>query len=107
MFLQENIPENVIENTEQISIGDDDGSRDEMSSFKDLYHTLPNKISQSASNNLSVPIAFVCLLYLANEKVNIKYFRYFPNVVNGYRNSIDFNKRAKNDGETRSHWLGI
>ena len=75
-LLQENIPvpENVIKNTEQISKGDDDGSRNEMSSFKDLYHVLPNKISQSASNNLSVPIAFVCLLYLANEKVNIKYF---------------------------------
>eukprot|EP00112_Aurelia_sp_Birch-Aquarium-sp1_P018323 Seg4357.1 transcript_id=Seg4357.1/GoldUCD/mRNA.D3Y31 product="Signal recognition particle subunit SRP72" protein_id=Seg4357.1/GoldUCD/D3Y31 len=65
---KENIPENVIDNTEQRSKGDDDESRDEMSSFKDLYHVLPNKISQSASNNLSVPIAFVCLLYLANEK---------------------------------------
>ena len=41
----------------------------EPQSFKDMYSSLPSKLSQSASKNLSVPIAFVCLLYLANEKV--------------------------------------
>ena len=37
--------------------------------FSELYSTIPNKISRQMANNLSVPIAFVCLLHLANEKV--------------------------------------
>ena len=40
--------------------------------FTELYHTIPNKISKHMAKNLSVPIAFVCLLHLANEKVWIR-----------------------------------
>ena len=39
-------------------------------SFKQVYHTIPKKISGSTAKNLSVPICFVCLLHLANEKVS-------------------------------------
>ncbi|XP_072030465.1 condensin complex subunit 2-like [Amphiura filiformis] len=39
-----------------------------MQSFKDVYDSLPARLSQTMSKNLSVPIAFVCLLHLANEK---------------------------------------
>ena len=39
--------------------------------FTDLFHTMPNKISKQMAKNLSVPIAFVCLLHLANEKVHM------------------------------------
>ena len=37
--------------------------------FTELYHTIPHKISKQMAKNLSIPIAFVCLLHLANEKV--------------------------------------
>lgn len=37
--------------------------------FIELYNAIPNKISEHMANNLSVPIAFVCLLHLVNEKV--------------------------------------
>ena len=37
--------------------------------FTDLYHKIPQKISKNMAKSLSVPIAFVCLLHLANEKV--------------------------------------
>lgn len=38
-------------------------------SFTNLYDMLPEKLSSTMSKNLSIPIAFVCLLHLANEKV--------------------------------------
>ena len=38
-------------------------------SFQEMVKTLPNKLSKHMAENLSVPIAFVCLLHLANEKV--------------------------------------
>ena len=38
-------------------------------SFKDVYAKLPGKLSKHMAKNLSVSIAFVCLLHLANEKV--------------------------------------
>lgn len=38
-------------------------------SFCDMYTTLPDKMSKTMSKNLSIPIAFVCLLHLCNEKV--------------------------------------
>lgn len=44
-------------------------------SFKEVYAQLPGKLSKNMSKNLSVSIAFVCILHLANEKVrntNIK-----------------------------------
>lgn len=37
-------------------------------SFSDLYSKIPAKISKNMAKSLSVPIAFVCLLHLANEK---------------------------------------
>ncbi|PIK51360.1 putative condensin complex subunit 2, partial [Apostichopus japonicus] len=37
-------------------------------SFTNLYDMLPEKLSSTMSKNLSIPIAFVCLLHLANEK---------------------------------------
>ncbi|KAK7110884.1 condensin complex subunit 2-like [Littorina saxatilis] len=36
--------------------------------FQSLLETLPTQVSSSMAKNLSVPIAFVCLLHLANEK---------------------------------------
>lgn len=57
--------ENIPENEEEGSNLDD---QDESHSFKEMYQTLPGRLSHDANKNLSVPIAFVCLLYLANEK---------------------------------------
>ncbi|XP_078312150.1 condensin complex subunit 2-like [Crassostrea virginica] len=37
-------------------------------SFQDLLNDLPQNVSTHMAKNLSVPIAFVCLLHLANEK---------------------------------------
>ena len=42
-------------------------------SFKELMHTLPEKVSKNMARNLSVPITFVCLLHLANEKVRVMF----------------------------------
>ncbi|XP_022097671.1 condensin complex subunit 2-like [Acanthaster planci] len=36
--------------------------------FSDMYQVLPAKLSRTMAKNLSIPIAFVCLLHLANEK---------------------------------------
>ena len=41
-------------------------------SFQDLLNYLPQNVSTHMAKNLSVPIAFVCLLHLANEKVCFK-----------------------------------
>jgi len=38
--------------------------------FQKLLDDLPEKVSGQTAKNLSVPIAFVCLLHLANEKVS-------------------------------------
>lgn len=38
-------------------------------SFKEIYAQLPGKLSKNMAKNLSVSIAFVCILHLANEKV--------------------------------------
>ncbi|XP_070539700.1 condensin complex subunit 2-like [Ptychodera flava] len=40
-------------------------------SFKQMYGALPAKISTNMAKNLSIPMCFVCLLHLANEK-NLK-----------------------------------
>ena len=37
--------------------------------FQSLLEALPSQVSAGTARNLSVPIAFVCLLHLANEKV--------------------------------------
>ena len=39
-------------------------------SFASLLSELPNRVSGQMAENLSVPITFVCLLHLANEKVS-------------------------------------
>ena len=49
---------------EAITNEDQDGK-----SFKDLYQKVPPLIPKQMAKNLSVPIAFVCILHLANEKV--------------------------------------
>lgn len=36
--------------------------------FQDLLTVIPDKVSSQTAKNLSVPIAFACLLHLANEK---------------------------------------
>eukprot|EP00117_Sycon_ciliatum_P015885 scpid28676/ scgid15559/ Condensin complex subunit 2; Barren homolog; Chromosome assembly protein xCAP-H; Chromosome-associated protein H; Non-SMC condensin I complex subunit H len=62
------------ENTPAPEPSKDTESKDECAgtqSFSSLYGTLPHKISANMTKNLSVPIAFVCLLHLANEK-NLK-----------------------------------
>jgi len=33
-----------------------------------MYSNLPEKVSKNMLENLSVPLAFTCLLHLANEK---------------------------------------
>lgn len=37
-------------------------------SFADIVGDVPTKVSQKTAENLSVPIMFVALLHLANEK---------------------------------------
>ena len=37
--------------------------------FQELLKDLPGKVAGQTAKNLSVSIAFVCLLHLANEKV--------------------------------------
>lgn len=39
--------------------------------FSELVARVPSKVPASMAQNLSVPIMFVCLLHLANEK-NLK-----------------------------------
>ena len=58
---------NTVETTEDVS---GDTSVAGKHSFVHMVTELPEKISQNMCNNLSVPIAFVCLLHLANEKVS-------------------------------------
>lgn len=36
--------------------------------FSDMYAKLPGRVSTQIAKSLSVPVAFVCFLYLANEK---------------------------------------
>ncbi|XP_071947750.1 condensin complex subunit 2-like isoform X2 [Antedon mediterranea] len=63
----ENIDENEKnKNTEE---GKDKNEKvNHQKSFKDMYTHLPENLSKSLAKNLSVPIAFVCLLHLCNEK---------------------------------------
>ncbi|XP_028391090.1 condensin complex subunit 2-like [Dendronephthya gigantea] len=62
---KENMPENTVaEDLAKKSVT-------KPCNFTDLFHTMPNKISKQMAKNLSIPIAFVCLLHLANEK-NLK-----------------------------------
>ena len=39
-------------------------------SFQELVKRLPENVSKNTAKSLTVPIVFVCLLHLANEKVN-------------------------------------
>merc|ERR1719427_772709 len=52
---------------------DEEGSTDKSVvtgdyTFRTMYQELPSKITTNMAKNLSGPIAFVCMLYLANEK---------------------------------------
>lgn len=51
--------------------GSGDAKQTEDVSFSNLYGTLPRLIPNQMAENLSVPLAFNCLLHLANEK-NLK-----------------------------------
>ncbi len=56
-------------------------------SFQNMMEGLPEKLSTNMAKNLSVPIAFVCLLHLANEKVCYKINSNFSKQIangNGY-----------------------
>jgi len=59
---KENVP------VDQQGKQNDESSVTQARSFKDLYAQLPGKLSKNMSKNLSVAIAFVCILHLANEK---------------------------------------
>ena len=51
----------------------DGGASDESpapTSFRALCCSLPGRVSRSMAENASVPICFVCLLHLANERVS-------------------------------------
>ena len=60
--IQENIPSENDLNKKTSVAG--------IQSFKELYEQLPGKLSKTMAKNLSIPIVFVCLLHLANEKVS-------------------------------------
>jgi len=45
-----------------------DSLQQESNRFSNIYRHLPDGISKSMSENLSIPLAFTCLLHLANEK---------------------------------------
>jgi len=42
---------------------------EERVTFKQLFGEVTTRVSNVMAKNLSVPIVFVCLLHLANEKV--------------------------------------
>lgn len=67
------LTQNPQEDKENAPPDPDNGEKDESrvkqsQSFKGLYSQLPGKLSKNMSKNLSVSIAFVCILHLANEK---------------------------------------
>ena len=45
--------------------------------FSRMYEDLPSCLSKNMAENLSVPLAFVSLLHLANEKVCLLFFKSF------------------------------
>ena len=48
---------------------DSGGGGGDRLSFSSMCSDLPSKLTAEMKRNISVPIAFVCLLHLANEKV--------------------------------------
>lgn len=60
-------PSENIENVKPDLVTEDKPSKQQDFTFADLYKVLPNQISHNMAENLSVPIAFACLLHLANE----------------------------------------
>lgn len=68
-LFQENIPSESEGVTEKPGL--EDNAWSDPKSFKNIYSNLPEKISKNMAKNLSVPIAFVCVLHLANEKVSL------------------------------------
>ncbi|KAK3698761.1 hypothetical protein QZH41_014526 [Actinostola sp. cb2023] len=63
---KENVPTDIDSTTQEPALDKD--VQDEAKSFKNVYEKLPGLISKHMAKNLSVPIAFVCILHLANEK---------------------------------------
>ncbi|XP_045188524.2 condensin complex subunit 2-like isoform X2 [Mercenaria mercenaria] len=78
-----NLLKSAPKDTEQTSTSEDGNTNNSASSepvpgtskemegkltFQKLLNDLPEKVSGQTAKNLSVPIAFVCLLHLANEK---------------------------------------
>jgi condensin complex subunit 2 len=61
--------ENVDERVRPVPEVEKESSKMEgLYNFRSMYEELPNLVSKNMAKNLSCPIAFVCLLYLANEK---------------------------------------
>ena len=48
-----------------------EGGEDEGIKFSSLYSKLPLILPTTMAKNMSVPLSFVCLLHLANEKVMV------------------------------------
>ncbi|XP_075767172.1 condensin complex subunit 2 isoform X2 [Pelodiscus sinensis] len=67
---------------------------------KDLLHRLPSMMAQ----NLSVPLAFACLLHLANEKCPISgHWRYLLLAVPGQRHAIRGSPTILSCRKSQSH----
>ena len=57
-------PTNVI----YLQKNEENNSLNQPQLFSEMYSSLPGKVSSNMWENMSVPIAFTCLLHLANEK---------------------------------------
>lgn len=57
------------DNVDRININEDTGAKiKESKKFSDVYKTLPRLLTKNNAEALSVPISFISLLHLANEK---------------------------------------
>lgn len=70
-FQQENIENNNLPKPQVEEEPKESGDVSGTYTFKSMYNALPSNVSTNMAKNLSTPIAFVCLLYLANEKVPV------------------------------------
>jgi len=67
--LWNDIEENTVQqqqDTERADVAS--GADADTRTFTQLWNEVPKKVNQKMADNLSVPIMFVCLLYLANDK---------------------------------------
>lgn len=58
----------TIQNGNESEDGGDPESTEEQKMFTDMYSILPKLMPTTMTENLSIPLAFTCLLHLANEK---------------------------------------